>query len=593
MNSVAGIVHAALPRAVRTVLMADVVESVRLVEQDENGFVAGWLDFVERVKADILPCHHGRLLKGLGDGLLIEFENPRLAVAAAFAISEHIGAGNTGQPREQQVHLRMGIETGDVIVKQDDVYGHRVNLAARLMTLVGPGEICISAAVRDQLTADLDADVEDLGECFVKHLAKPVRAYRLSAPRGASVTRAEATGTDLLPGLAVIPFATRDGNDQHHVLGEVLAEELIQDFSHSAEFRVISRLSTRAFQGRDASLEQMAATLHAHYVLSGSYRVSDRKVTVEAELADVKTGQIVWAGRHKGNLDSLLSGRRELIDVIAVEVSAAMMSREIGRAQSQRLSTLQSYTLLIAATALMHRLSPADFADARVLLEALIERAPRKAIPPALLAKWHVLRVQQGWSQDIEADAQAAQRWTRQALDIDPHCSLALAVEGFVYTNLVKRLDAARECYDRALQINPNDALAWVLLGTLHAFTGEGLQAIRCTRRALALSPIDPHRYFYDSLSATAFLAAHQFDHALAAAKRSLRANRTHTSTLRAMAVAQWRLGDVEEARRTTTELLRLEPTLTVSKWLERSPSAAYPIGQEWAETFREIGLPN
>jgi tetratricopeptide (TPR) repeat protein len=122
---------------------------------------------------------------------------------------------------------------------------------------------------------------------------------------------------------------------------------------------------------------------------------------------------------------------------------------------------------------------------------------------------------------------------------------------------------------------------------------GEGQQAVNCTRRALRLSPLDPHRYFYDSLAATAYLAAHQFDRALEAAKRSLRANRTHTSTLRALVVAQWQLGRHEDARKTAQELLKLEPTLTVSRWLERSPSASYSIGKEWAEVFREVGIPD
>lgn len=571
-------------------LWADVVESVRLVEQDEGGFVAGWLDFVGHVKSSILPVHHGRLVKGLGDGILMDFESPRAALRAAFELRDAMQARNMGRPVGEQTHLRMAIETGGVILSQDDLYGRSVNRVSRLATLVGPDEICLSAAVRDQITADLDADIEDLGECHVKHFAKPIRAYRVAPPSGVSL--GPVVG-DLLPALAVIPFSARDSSDAHHVLGEVIAEELIRDFSQTTEFNVISRLSTTAFRDRGSTLEQIVSMLRAEYVLSGAYSSVGTKLSVEVELVDAASGQIAWSGRYRGNVDGLLSGRREMIDEIATEVALAVMSREVRRARSQRLSNLQSYTLLIAATALMHRLSPGDFNHARVLLEALIERAPRQALPQALLANWHVLRVQQGWSQDIPEEARIAQRWTRQAIEIDPHCSLALAVDGFVHTNLLKQLDVARDCYDRALESNPNDALAWLLRGTLHAFMNEGQQAVRCTRRALALSPLDPHRYFYDSLSATAYLAAHQFDRALAAARRSLRTNRTHASTLRAMAVASWNLGDIDGARRAAAELLRIEPNLTVTAWLERSPSAAFPIGQEWAETFRAIGLPN
>jgi TolB-like protein len=551
-----------------------------------------WLAFVEHVKDAILPEYMGRFVKGLGDGMLLSFDDVRSALSAAFAIQKACNHGNLERSPEQMIMLRMGIEIGSVIVDQTDVYGRGVNRAARLLTLAGPGEIVISANVRDQVTADLDADIEDLGECYLKHVAEPVRAYRIGPPGPRPVMEPSHFSGDLLPSLAVVPFSTRDADDEHHVIGEVLAEELIRELSRSSELNVTSRLSTTVFRGRGASLADIAANLNANYVLSGEYRTAGQSISFEVELAEAKSGQVVWAKRHKSKIAGILSGRRELTDQIVSDVSAAIMSREILRAQVQALPTLKSYTLLIAAIALMHRLSLTDFEQARKLLETLVERTPRRAIPQAWLATWYVLRVQQGWSSDPQQDARLALQCSKRALDADPQCSLALATDGFVHTNLLKQLDIARTRYDLALLSNPNDPLAWSLKGTLHAFMGEGQQAVSCTRRALRLSPLDPHRYLYDSLAATAYLSAHQFDRALESAKRSLRANRTHTSTLRAMSVAQWQLGLQEEARQTVQELLRLEPMMTVTRWLERSPSASFSIGKEWAKTFRDMGVP-
>ena len=127
----------------------------------------------------------------------------------------------------------------------------------------------------------------------------------------------------------------------------------------------------------------------------------------------------------------------------------------------------------------------------------------------------------------------------------------------------------------------------------MHAFKGDGKLAVDCTQRARKLSPLDPHRYFYDSLAATAHLAAHQYDLALDLAQRSLRANRTHTSTLRVIAIAQWQLGLKEDARKSLQELLRIEPSLTVARYLERTPAAPYSTGKEWSNALREAGLPN
>lgn len=579
-------------RATRAVVFVDIVESVRLIEQDEEGVISRWLGLVDRIESTVLPGCHGRLVKRIGDGILLDFRHVRSAVSAALSIQGMNSRENSGLPADQQILLRMGIVFSEVILEGDDVYGRGVNLAARLMTLAGPGEIVISAQARQHITAALDADVEDLGECYLKHVPQPVRAFRIGPPGPRPLIKPGISLEDLLPSLAVVPFANRGVAREHHLLGEVLAEEMIRELSRSPDLSVISRLSTTAFCGRDASLEEISGHLNADYVLSGVYRTDDTHLALEAELAEARTGQIVWSDHLEGDISQVLKGERELIGRVVTDVAAAVMSRELQRARSQSLPTLKSYTLLMAAIALMHRLSRRDFEEARELLQTLLDRAARQSIPQAWMAKWYVLRVQQGWSPDPAQDGRFALECTRLALDADPDSSLALAIDGFVHTNLLKRLDLAQERYDRAIQINPNNALAWLLRGTLHAFMGEGELAVAESQRALSLTPLDPHRYFYDSLAATACFVAHQYEDSLRLAQRSLRANRMHTSTLRVMAAAQWRLGQFEEARKTARELLRLEPSLTVERWLARSPSAPFSVGKEFSKVLREVGVP-
>jgi class 3 adenylate cyclase len=164
------------------VLVVDIVESVRLIELDEEGAIARWLSLVNHVEADLLATAEGRLVKCLGDGMLLEFSNVQEAVSVAFAIQHASKRLNFGVAPDRQMLLRMGIEISDVIIDQHDVYGHGVNLASRLASLAGPDEIVVSAQVRDRLTPVLDADVEDLGECYLKHVEAPVRAYRIGPP---------------------------------------------------------------------------------------------------------------------------------------------------------------------------------------------------------------------------------------------------------------------------------------------------------------------------------------------------------------------------------------------------------------------------
>lgn len=583
-----------IERVHRVILITDIVESVRLIEADEEGVIQRWLDLVQQIENDLMPANKGNLVKSLGDGLLLEFEDTRTAVLAAFAIQQASARDNQGRPPDKLMLLRIGIEESNVIVNERDVFGHGVNLAARLASLANPGEIVVSAAVREQITPDLDADVEDLGECFLKHVKDPVRAYRISPPGVKPPPRLTSAPVNLLPTLAVIPFTGRDIGKEHEILGEILAEELIRDFSRSPDLNVISRLSTTAFRHRIVSLDEVRDHLNANYVFSGTYRVAGDRIRLDVELADAKSSNVVWSERIDNKVAGIVAGQSEIIDQIMKRAKSAIATRELKRVQSQALPTIESYSLLLGAVTLMHRLSSQDFDRARQLLELVIDRAPREAVPRAWLANWHVLRVQQGWTDDSERESKLALSSAQRALDADPTSSLALAVDGFVQTNLLKRLDVAQERYELAIESNPNDSLAWLLKGgTLHAFTDDGAKAVECTDIARSLSPLDPHGYFYDSLAASAQLTAGNYDKALELTECSLRANRSHTSTLRVMIVAQWHLGRQDDARRTAVELMSLQPELTVSRYLQRAPSASFEIGRLIAETLRKAGIPD
>lgn len=579
-------------RAERALLIADVVESVRLAEQDEAGFLGRWLTIVQNVREGVLPPHRGRFVKSLGDGMLLDFDSPRDAVAAAFSIIREVDQSHGSCPPSDRIFLRLGIEAGSVIVEQDDVYGRSVNRVARLATLADPGEIVISADVRGALVADLDAEVEDLGECYLKHFPEPVRAYRLRPPDREPMSAPRPSSREIMPVLAVMPFEVVGAPDGRRVLGEVLSAEITRRFARSDELGVISRLSMMSFSGRQADPRDVGEILKADYVLNGTCRPQGRRTVIAFELLEPKSLRIVSADRVEVPTSSLLADRSDAAEAIVARVERAIVRREIQHVQAQALPNLKSHTLLIAGIALMHRMSPRSFEQARLCLEALADRLPRLATPQAWLAKWHVLRVQQGWSPDPREDAYRAQQRAMRALDTEPRNVLALTADGLVHTHHTKRLDLAEARYDAALAEAPNDALAWLLKGTLQAFKGEGAPAVDATQRALQLSPLDPHRYYYDSLAATAHLAAHAFEDALAAAQRSYRANRTHTSTLRAIAIAQWCLGQHENARGTVEELLGLEPSLTVERWRQRSPSAPYAIGREWADALGAAGVP-
>lgn len=579
-------------RQLKVLMVMDVVESVRLMEQDEDDFVARWQSLVGQAERVLLPLHGGRVVKSLGDGLMLEFNNALGCIRAGFGLQQLAAQANQDRGAEQQLHLRIGAHLTGFVADKHDIYGTGVNLTARIAGLAGPGEFVITAELRDRLAPNLDADIEDLGDCFLKHVAEPVRVYRVGPPGHQPVIApGQAVQADLRPTIAIIPFAMRSSEPGQEMLGEALADEVIAALSRTSELHVISRLSTTFFRDRDDSVEEIKTHLGASYVLSGVCRTSGSDLALFVELIDAKTRHIVWADSLKGRVNGLFSTDDELIARLVAAISAAVMHNEVGRAHRHALPTLEGYTLLLGAVALMHRNSLSDFKRSRELLEHLAERSRRHPAPHAWLATWHVLLVQQGWSDDPQAQARQAMDSTRRALESDPHSSLALTVQGFVLTNLKKDLAGAASSYEAALQINPNESLAWLLTGTLNAFMGNGGDALEASERALRLSPLDPLRYFYDSLAASAAITAGKYERAIELAKRSLKANRSHTSTYRALAIAQSLSGQMDDARDTVQRLLQLEPSFTVTQFLARTPARG-AMASTVAEALLRAGLP-
>jgi len=580
----------ALHYAKRIIAFADVVESVRLMQRDE-------LASAQRIRAlllgaaqEIIPAHQGKLLQRLGDGLMIAFTDARCAAACACALHERADAMAEGVAPADRILLRIGIHAAEVLSDDVAFYGHGVNLAARVATLAGPGETVISAALRDHLASGVDGDIVDMGECHLKHIETPLRAYRLG--RRNALPPVLDSQIALRPTIAVIPFTFHGSGPPFIAVGEIIADEVIAALSRSPELRVVSRLSTTAFRDRSARLDDIRAFLGATYVLTGAYRVSGDTLIVGVELADARNSEIVWAETLRGRIDGLVAQDDDLVAAIVRGVGNAVMSSEVVRTKSRALPTLDAYTLLLGGIGLMHSSDPRDFDKSREAFEQLIERYPRFSTPYAYLAEWHVFKVTQGWFTSLEREAAAALDCAKRALDVDTPDSHELTAYGLVHTNLLHKHDVARASYDLALGKNPNQGLAWLHRGVLSAFQGRGAEAVEETGRAVSLSPLDPWRYYYDSLCATAALAAKNYEAAIALAVRSLQGNRLHASTLRVVAIASAEVGLMDDAREAVAELRRLDPSLTVSSYRARSAARNYATGAIWSAALQRAGLP-
>ncbi|HEV3011489.1 MAG TPA: cyclic nucleotide-binding domain-containing protein [Burkholderiales bacterium] len=581
------------PRQRRAILVAEVSDSVAMMERDEDRTVERYRAFLAHATSQTIPTHAGRsMLKIPADGFIAEFPDAVQALKCAFELHADLARFNANLAASS-LGMRLGIHVADVIVEAFNVLGDGVNIAARLAELANPGETIVSAQVRDQLTSGVEASVEDLGEQRLRNRERAVRAFRVWPPaQGAVLTPSLAVQAHGRPSVAVIPFQLRSDDPRFDSIGDGLADDVIAALSRMADFFVISRLSTMAFRRAPLGVRRIGEMLGVQYVLSGSVQSEYPRALLMAELADARDGRIVWSERFQGDLADVFAMQGELARKVVQSVAPFVRSLELRRARITSFEQLDAYAITLRGVELMHCVSRKDFMQARTAFETAIARDPVSPRPHAWLAKWHILRIAHGDSDDVAQDSAAATACATHALTCDPDDALALAADAHVSAWSRHDLDAAERRLAQALAANPNEPLAWLWNGITHAWRGRGDEAIQCTDRALSLSPLDPMIYYFNSLAGMANLVGERYERAIELSSRSLRENRFHTPSLRTLAAALVLSGRLQEAREALRRLRELEPGLTAGALRARYPGRDSPQAGRFIDALLAAGLP-
>lgn len=579
----------------KVVLVMDLVESVRLMAAHEASVVHQWHRFLQHAQIEVLPRCGGRLVKSLGDGILAEFDDAVPAIRCAHELHRFFDETNANCAEDDRLMLRAGLNATHLYVDANDVYGHGVNLAARVAGLAGPGETVVTASVRDSLVDGVDAEIEDMGESYLKHWPEPVRTWVVRPPQADApvwqLERRESQPTDFRPSIAVIPFEARNPSPEHFVVGEIIADGVIAQLSRSQDIRVISRLSTTAFRGRSSSPGDIDARLDATFALTGSYTTMGSRVLVMAELAHTRRNEVVWAERLGGDVQDLLEVQSELIASLSTACAHALLNEEVQRTLVLPLPRLDSNSLMLGGITLMHRSTPRDLQRSLQLLEAVAERHKRVAAPKAWLAKWHIMHVVQGLSSEPEKDFQLAIDTADRALDMEPNSSLALAIKGHAMCHLGSDVDASRHLLQEATQSNPNDPMAWLYSSVWSSMWGTPEDSVKEAENALLLSPLDPQKYYFEMMLAISHASRCDWEKAIKLCKESLLKNRHHMATIRCLLVSQYESGRRDEARLTLELLKRLQPQMTIAQYLASGGNSA--LRQRVANAMTHLGIPN
>src|SRR5467141_835792 len=318
-------------RRLAAILAADVAGYSRLMGADEEGTLAA-LKALRRELADPkIAEHRGRIVKTTGDGLLVEFPSVVDAVRCAVELQREMASRNDGVPEPRRIEFRIGINVGDIIIDEHDIYGDGVNVAARLEALAEPGGICISRVVRDQVRDKVDFDFEDLGEQQVKNIARPVRVYRIPLAETARM-KAPLPLPDK-PSLAVLPFQNTTG------------------ISRLPWLFVIARNSSFTYKGRAVDVKQVARELGVHYVLEGSVRKAGNRVRITGQLIDSSIGAHIWADRFDGALDDIFELQHQVASSVVGAIEPKLLQSEIERAIRKPTESLDAYDLYLRGLA--------------------------------------------------------------------------------------------------------------------------------------------------------------------------------------------------------------------------------------------------
>lgn len=577
-------------RATKVIAVADVVESVRLMEQGEQEFIGRWHRFVNYVQEQV-QVHSGRLHKSLGDGLMLEFSDAEGCIRAALEMQAWFRDVNQALPREEHVHLRIGAHVAEFVADKYDIYGTDVNVAARIASLAGPGEVVISATLRDRLGRALALHLDDLGQCHLKHVKQPVHAFRVGQATDTPVLPAQPIAPSALRAtLAVLPFGTR-GQTAQGLSGETLADELVAGLARSDTLQVVSRMSTAPLDADRDTLRTVLEEVGARYVLTGRARTQADALSLYVELAASESGHVIWAesfpsaAAASGFLDYRLRAQA------LASVHAAVIQHEMEVAAARPFPALAGSTLLLASLGYMHRLSPMDLETAHGMLDHLLERWRRHPTGNAWLAHLHVLRAQQatpGFAQQAAALARAHASVATQA---DPGSPLVLALDGHAFVHGLRNLEAAAERYSQALSIRPEHSLALLFRGELLALGGSphaARAAALASREALVLEPM---RYLYDAITALAELADGDAAAAARTALQSVHRNPRYLPAWRTLIVAQVESGRLGEARASQQQMLKRQPAFTVRSFVG-STAMHDSLEARFAEALLEAGAP-
>ncbi len=554
-----------LQRRLAAVLSADVVGYSRLMGLDEAGTVSRLNALRRELIEPTIGVHSGRVVKLMGDGVLVEFASAVDAVTCAIEIQRKLRAHIAGKTDVNPIQFRIGINVGDVIIDGEDILGDGVNIAARIEGVAEPGGISISENVWQQVQGKVVASFVDAGEQNLKNISRPVRVYRVeTGPESQPPSKTGIVSLPETPSIAVLPFQNMSGDAEQEYFADGVVEDIITGLSRIRWLFVIARNSSFVYKGQPPDIRKVGRELGVRYVLEGSVRKAAGRVRITTQLIEAETNRHIWAERYDRAIDDIFAVQDDITMSTVAAIEPSLRQAEIERVKRKRPDSLDAYDLVLRSLPQVFTLMPDGASKALPLLERALGLEADYATALAYAAWCHeVLFVRAGLR---EENRLSMSRYAHAALLHGRDDATALTVAGFCIGLIEHDRATAFKAFDAALALSPSSAFTYMFGSTLFGWAGDADRAISWGERAVRLSPFDPLGFLaFDGISLGHFMTG-RYGESADAARRAIQINPLFSINYMCLVAALSKLGQTEEVKSAVTRLLELQPSFSISR---------------------------
>ncbi|WP_428671286.1 adenylate/guanylate cyclase domain-containing protein [Roseibium sp.] len=549
-----------MERKLAAILAADVAGFSRLVGADEEGTLSVLRSLHTSIIEPLIREHRGRIVKFMGDGLLVEFQSAVDAVRCAVDWQTRLAScGN-----ENALAFRIGINLGDIVVDRDDILGDGVNIAARLEGLADPGGIALSDMVFQNVRAKLGLEFHDDGLHTLKNIETPVRVWKW-VNSASAVTKAQVPLP--LPGkpsIAVLAFDNMSNDPSQEYFCDGVVEDLITELSKYHWLMVIARNTTFTFKGASVDVKDIGRQLGVRYVMEGSIRKSGDRVRITAQMVDAVSGSHVWAERYDREVADVFALQDEITQAVAGAIQPTLISAEADRARRTPPENMVAWDYAVRGRWHVLRLTQEDNAIAQTLLRTGLKHDPEHVPLLAFLSFGLINAVFFGWSNDPAAWLTEARELAEKAAALDENdvwvqCALGLC------QFIAKQPGEAVGHLRKAIELNPSFALGHGYLALQLAYAGHPEEAIQEAETAIRLSPRDPELFHFYVAAGTAHFVAGRYEDAVEWAEKSVGERPAVPGSLRLLASSLALKGASEKARKVFSRVREISPTVSAA----------------------------